>query len=156
MSVQIGFYFGSDNWVHSAIKYVTNSDVSHCEVIIDGQGYTPKRGYNSLYQRDSSEYADNWLLIGVYWDRARALEFIKSNMGTTYDMHGLLNQQTPLIRGSVHSQTCSQFVVNTGSFCGDPRFHNRDATRYSPGDVLKTLVGNVFCFKNLNINLKGS
>tara|TARA_R110002167_G_scaffold23542_3_gene83673 strand:- start:142 stop:567 length:426 start_codon:yes stop_codon:yes gene_type:complete len=137
--IQVAFYTGSASWVNRAIRFVTRSPFSHCEIVIDGQGYTPKRGYSELYQRRPSEYLSDWELVQVPWDEGAVRQFVSVNNRIDYDLRSLIAHLVPGMHDSIHAQNCSEFIVNLGSFVGDPRFHNRTAYRYAPSDVYRVI-----------------
>lgn len=138
--VQVAFYSGP-GFVHALIKAFTRQPVSHCEVVLFGSGYTPKHKHTGLYQRHGGEYrAEHWQLFPVFWDPTRVSEYLHAHRHKGYDLRSLAAHVLP-IHDAIGRQNCAEFVVNVGSFCGDPRFHNQPGWRFTPGDVLDQVRG---------------
>lgn len=132
-----GFKGGLIDWL---VSLATLSKWAHCEILVDGRGYTPKAGRSELYSRPLADFQrKGWHFVDVDWDADRAMRYINQNRRTGYDWAGVFRHVCPLLRDDLLFQNCSEFVVNAGSFCGDARLHNRQAGRFAPRDVFKVL-----------------
>lgn len=136
--IQVAFYSGP-GIVHRLIQWFTRRKHSHCEVVINGTGYTPRRGHNGLVRRSSDEYQTHWDLVSVDWSDKRVTEYLQAHQHMRYDLRSLIAHVVP-IHDAIGRQNCAEFLVNMASYCGDPRFHNQPGWRYTPGDVYEALT----------------
>ena len=139
--VQIAFFEGAKGrWIRQLISLLSGR-WAHCEIVVDGVGYTPKHRVRGLYRGYTEEHqGDNaaelgWELVDVPWDADRVYEYLHAHRDIKYDFPGLFGCKIPFITHHKTKQICSEFLANISTWCDCPLFHGATAGKLTPTDL---------------------
>ncbi|RDE25138.1 hypothetical protein DV711_06170 [Motiliproteus coralliicola] len=134
--VQIAFFEGRyGGGMHKLISLFSGK-YAHCEIVVDGIGYTPRRGVTGIYRTPKGEHSKpGWELVDVPWAAERVYAYLRAKKHVSYDWPGLFGTKIPFIRHHKTKEICSEFVANISTWCDCALFYGSTAGQLTPTDV---------------------
>lgn len=105
--MQIAFYKAPGTWVDKAIRLVTRSKYSHCEVVIDGVCWSASIQDKGVRQKRMWLNPDRWDVVDVP-DSPGALKWFLEHEGQGYDFWGVFRFLIPFIPQRGNLWFCSE------------------------------------------------
>lgn len=93
--MQVAFYKAPGNWVDKLIRKFTHGPYSHCEVVINGEGYTSTARDGGVRRKkiDFND-AETWELVEVPWAQVvDVTTYFSITTGTRYSVPLLILDQ---------------------------------------------------------------
>ena len=139
MTVQLALYKGKGQIGNAAIRFWTDSDYSHCELVANGWCYSSSVMDKGVRRKrvgpgsDEIGLGHNWELIDLPWADAAEIErYYEKTKDDTYGWPSLIvNQLFNLNRDIEHAAFCSEWCARAINF--------PDASIYNP-DTLGSMV----------------
>ena len=132
--MKIAFYKGEGNFFNKLIRWWTDSQITHVELIIDDVWYSSSHRDGGVRGKVITPNPDNW---DIYYinvkDEYYAKEVISNAMGCGYDWTGIIGSQ--ILPFSLHwpgHYFCSEIVAEALMI--------DKANRYAPHELFERLV----------------
>ncbi len=116
-TVSFRFWYPRD-FIGHAVCWKTNSDVSHCSIVIDGLEIEALPGTEVDFRAPKPFIGRSYdfELDGVSHDRA--ISYLRSKVGEGYDYKLLGSFIFPWVRGDERRVICSELVYGMARACG--------------------------------------
>ena len=113
MTVQLAFYKAKGKIGNAFIRWWTNSQYSHCEVVVDGVCYSSSVQDGGVRSKEMELKEDHWDIVDVPWgDEEYVKQYFKETDHHRYGWIGLLfNQFLNLNRDVSEAQFCSEWAA---------------------------------------------
>jgi hypothetical protein len=127
--LQIAFYKAPGTWADKAIRLVTGSIYSHCELVINGVCYSASAREDKV--RAKAMYLDpaRWDVLALDGAADQALAWFSAQDGHRYDWAGVARFVLPFLPHSRNRWFCSEACA---AALGIPQPH-----QFSPGGLHK-------------------
>jgi len=130
---KLAFYKGPGDITDKAIRWYTDSQYSHVELVIDNMWYSTSPRDLKVRAKRIAPKDVHWDYVEVEVDELSFASFFASTKGAKYDFLGIvLSQFFPL---DIHSRKrwfCSEFCAEALKL--------EDSNKYSPEDLYKYVV----------------
>lgn len=139
--IRVLFYKAPGNWQDRAIRGLTGSMYSHCELVAPGQAELPdefndrtliiktiaasKRDGNAVRVKDLHIKQDHWDELRFPGDPGKAWDLALAEVGKPYDAVGAVLSATLLARPRAGRWFCSELIAYAAGF--------REPYKFSPG-----------------------
>jgi hypothetical protein len=118
--------------LHNIICRVTQSQYSHCELVIGGVCYTSSNRDGGVRAKAMTLNAGQWDVYEIEGDEAKALKWFQEHMGQGYDWFGTLKFIFPFIPNGKKTWFCSEACAAALGVA--------DPGMVSPQDLLDELI----------------
>ena len=126
----MAFYKGKGNFFDAVVRFVTRSEYSHCEIVIDGLCWSASPRDGGIRCALINLQSGHWDVIDIQGDAAAATLWFRSREGAGYDWVGLIRTVIPFFPHSETKWFCSEAC---GAALGI------SASRLSPQDLFDLL-----------------
>jgi hypothetical protein len=138
--MQLAMYKGPPNgWklqlAHRLICLKTKSIYSHCEILIDGVGYSSSNRDGGVRAKPTDLSTKHWDLFNVHADQDQVLQFFSRTKGQPYDTLGELHFALGFLAQDPDRWFCSEWCA-AALGVGDP-------WTYSPQGLLNYCLANL-------------
>ncbi len=128
--MKMAFYKGPGNWLDKLIRFVTGSEYSHCEIVIDGFCWSSSLRDSGVRGKYINLQSGHWDVIDLPGDEWLVCLWFKNHEGAGYDWLGLIRTVIPFWPHSKTKWFCSEACGAALGF---------DASRMSPQDLFDRL-----------------
>lgn len=105
--MQIAFYKAPGTWIDGAIRLVTRSKYSHCEVVIDGVCWSASIQDGGIRQKRMLLNPERWDVVTIP-DSPRARQWFLEHEGQGYDFWGVFRFLIPFVPQREDRWFCSE------------------------------------------------
>ena len=145
IEVKIAFYKGRKRLADRLIQWWTNSEYSHCEIVIDGVWYSASLRNKGVRAKWCNPKKGNWDYVVIQCTDEEVDKIIgrfTNEMYKGYDILGLVMTQVIALGVDAKnkwfcSEICTQALMDAGIILG-----GKDSAWYSPERLYKELVSN--------------
>lgn len=106
--MKMAFYKGKGNWLDALVRFVTRSEYSHCEIVIDGVCWSSSPRDGGVRRTQINLQSGHWDVIDIQGNEASAELWFKSREGAGYDWIGLIRTVIPYFPHSKTKWFCSE------------------------------------------------
>jgi hypothetical protein len=128
--VKMAFYKGQGNFFDVLVRFVTRSEYSHCEIVIDGVCWSASPRDGGIRRTSINLQTGHWDVIDIQGDESATEFWFLCREGAGYDWIGLIRTVIPFFPHSESKWFCSEA-------CGAALGLN--ASRLSPQDLFDRL-----------------
>ena len=113
MTIKVAFYTGNGGLLNKTIRWGTNSQVSHVELVDhDDICWSSSHTDGGVRRKKINLKSGNWKVIPVAWADDKAVDFVRNHLDAKYDYMGvLLSHVVSLHRHSKDKWFCSEIVA---------------------------------------------
>lgn len=106
--MKMAFYKGKGNFFDAVVRFVTRSEYSHCEIVIDGVCWSSSPRDGGVRQATINLQSGHWDVIDLQGDVPLVLAWFLANEGARYDWVGLIRTMIPFFPHSKTKWFCSE------------------------------------------------
>ena len=106
--MKLALYKGKGTFFDALVRFVTCSEYSHCEVVLDGVCWSSSPRDGGVRRANINLQSGHWDVIDIQGDEALALAWFKSHDGAGYDWIGLIRTVIPFFPHSKTKWFCSE------------------------------------------------
>ena len=128
--MKLALYKGHGNALDKLIRFVTRSEYSHCEIVIDGVCLSSSPRDGGVRSKYINLATGHWDVIDIKGDEWMVLAWFHEQEGAGYDWIGLIRTVVPFFPHSGSKWFCSEACGAALGF---------DASRLSPQDLFDRL-----------------
>lgn len=141
--LQIAFYKAPGTWADRAIRLVTGSIYSHCELVIDGVCYSASAREGKVRAKTMHLDPARWdvLALDGAADQALALAWFLAHDGQRYDWAGVARFVLPFLP---HGRMCWFCSEACAAAMGLPQPH-----QYAPGGLHKHVAARMAALRSV-------